>query len=265
MASRSRRFSHAALSGPIVVAVALGSSGTVGSDVLAPYEVFASSPEFSVYTIAAGPGPAPIDGGPAIVPTYTFNDVRSGRARQPDVVVVPAVGAPEGPEETAMREWILEESGRGAQITGVCNGSNVLAATGILDGHKATGHWSRLSSLKKSRPQVQWTEGPRYVQDGLITTTAGVTSGIPGALPSGPRPRSDEAVAVLTAREREILSAITGGLTNTEIGEQMFVAESTVKTHVGCILMKLGLRDRVHAVIFAYENGLNGHHRSQPD
>ncbi|WP_441870314.1 DJ-1/PfpI family protein [Pseudarthrobacter sp. TAF60_1] len=169
-------------SGPIVVAVALGSSGTVGSDVLAPYEVFASSPEFSVYTIAAEPGPALIDGGPAIVPTYTFNDVRSGRARQPDVVVVPAVGAPEGPEETAMREWILEESGRGAQILGVCNGSNVLAASGILDGHTATGHWSRLSSLKKSRPQVQWAEGLRYVQDGTITTTAGVTSGIPGAL-----------------------------------------------------------------------------------
>ena len=83
-------------SGAIVVAVVLGSSGTVGSDVLAPYEVFASSPHFSVYTIAAQSAPAPIDGGPAIVPTYTFEDIRSGRARQPDVVVVPAVGAPEG-------------------------------------------------------------------------------------------------------------------------------------------------------------------------
>jgi putative intracellular protease/amidase len=169
-------------SGPIVVAVVLGSSGTVGSDVLAPYEVFASSPEFSVYTIAAQSTPAPIDGGPAIVPTYTFEDVQSGRARQPDVVVVPAVGAPEGPEETAMRAWIVEQSGRGARILGVCNGSNVLAGAGILDGHKATGHWSRLGSLKKSHPQVQWSDGLRYVQDGMITTTAGVTSGIPGAL-----------------------------------------------------------------------------------
>jgi transcriptional regulator GlxA family with amidase domain len=169
-------------SGAIVVAVVLGSSGTVGSDVLAPYEVFASSTEFSVYTIAAQSAPAPIDGGPAIVPTYTFEDVRSGRARQPDVVVVPAVGAPEESEETAMRAWIVEQSGRGARILGVCNGSNVLAGTGILDGHKATGHWSRLGSLKKSHPQVQWAEGLRYVQDGMITTTAGVTSGIPGAL-----------------------------------------------------------------------------------
>ncbi|MEC5193022.1 MULTISPECIES: response regulator transcription factor [unclassified Arthrobacter] len=77
-------------------------------------------------------------------------------------------------------------------------------------------------------------------------------------LPAGPPAGGDEAVASLTPREREILSAIAGGLTNTEIGERMFVAESTVKTHVGRILMKLGLRDRVHAVIFAYEHGLNG-------
>ncbi|MFE4228718.1 DJ-1/PfpI family protein [Arthrobacter sp. NPDC056886] len=169
-------------SGPLVVAVVLGSSGTVGSDVLAPYEVFASSPDFSVYTIAAKSAPAPIDGGPAIVPTYTFEDVRSGRARQPAVVVVPAVGAPEGPEETAMREWIVEQSGRGARILGVCNGSSVLAGTGLLNGHKATSHWSRLGALKQSHPEVQWLGGLRFVQDGRITTTAGVTSGIPGAL-----------------------------------------------------------------------------------
>jgi DNA-binding NarL/FixJ family response regulator len=54
------------------------------------------------------------------------------------------------------------------------------------------------------------------------------------------------------------IRAVAGGLANREIGEPMFVTESTVKTHVGRILMKLGLRDRVHAVIFAYENGLAG-------
>lgn len=169
-------------SGAIVVAVVLGSSGTVGSDVLAPYEVFASSPKFSVYTIAANAAPAAVDGGPAIIPTYTFGDIAAGIARKPDVVVVPAVGAPEGTEEAPMREWIVEQSGRGARVLGACNGSMVLAGAGLLNGHKATSHWSRLSTLKQSHPDVQWMGGLRFVQDGMITTTAGVTSGIPGAL-----------------------------------------------------------------------------------
>ncbi|MEN2741896.1 response regulator transcription factor [Microbacterium sp. X-17] len=62
--------------------------------------------------------------------------------------------------------------------------------------------------------------------------------------------------AVLTPREREILLAMADGLTNGEIGAKFFLTESTVKTHVGRVLAKLQLRDRVHAVIFAYENGL---------
>ncbi|MFQ4149582.1 response regulator transcription factor [Arthrobacter sp. LAPM80] len=80
-------------------------------------------------------------------------------------------------------------------------------------------------------------------------------------LPSGHPDSGDNAVAALTPRESEVLSAIAAGLTNSEIAQQMFVSESTVKTHVGRILMKLGLRDRVHAVIFAYEHGLTSHHR----
>lgn len=66
------------------------------------------------------------------------------------------------------------------------------------------------------------------------------------------------ALAELTEREREVLELITAGLSNTEIGDRLYLSESTVKTHVGRILAKLGLRDRVHAVIFAYENGLRG-------
>jgi DNA-binding NarL/FixJ family response regulator len=78
------------------------------------------------------------------------------------------------------------------------------------------------------------------------------------AQPAPQRPRTVPGLADLTDREREITVLVAAGLSNTEIGERLFISPATVKTHVNRAMMKTAARDRAQLVVFAYESGLAG-------
>ncbi len=115
--------------------------------------------------------------------------------------------------------------------------------------------------LKRTRPE-DLLDGIRVVAAGDSLLAPSVTrrlmSEFARATASGPHPTDvrNRDLDRLTDREREVLVLMAQGLANREIAAALFVGESTVKTHVKRILMKLSLRDRVHAVVFAYETGL---------
>jgi DNA-binding NarL/FixJ family response regulator len=113
--------------------------------------------------------------------------------------------------------------------------------------------------LLKDTPTQEVIAAVRAVAAGDAVLSAGVTrqllDQVARRLPA-PITREADTAEALTAREQEVLRMLATGLTNAEIAEALTVSEPTVKTHVSHILGKLGLRDRVQAVIYAYETGL---------
>jgi DNA-binding NarL/FixJ family response regulator len=108
----------------------------------------------------------------------------------------------------------------------------------------------------KDDPPEQLIAAVRTVAAGDALLSPAVTKRVIQQFTRIPRPAPPKELDELTAREREILRLITTGLSNAEIGEQLYISETTVKTHVTHVLQKLGLRDRVQAVVLAHQIGL---------
>jgi DNA-binding NarL/FixJ family response regulator len=110
--------------------------------------------------------------------------------------------------------------------------------------------------LLKDAPEERLVTAIRVVADGGSLFAPSVTRTLIAEFAQRSHRASPVSVDRLTGRETEVLVHIARGLSNAEIAEALFVTENTVKTHVARILMKLGLRDRVQAVVLAYECGL---------
>jgi DNA-binding NarL/FixJ family response regulator len=108
----------------------------------------------------------------------------------------------------------------------------------------------------KDDPPEQLIAAVRTVAAGDALLSPAITKKVISQFTRTARPDPPKGLDELTAREREILRLIATGLSNAEIGAELYISDTTVKTHVTHILQKLGLRDRVQAVVMAYQTGL---------
>ncbi|MCB1037893.1 MAG: DJ-1/PfpI family protein [Acidobacteria bacterium] len=149
-------------------------------DFAGPGEVFEAAARgraFEVFTVAAGHDPITSQGFVRVTPTYSMTE-----SPQADVLVIPGGGIGRLIRDKDSLAWI-EKQAEGAQVVlSVCNGALVLAQGGLLDGLEATTHADSLATLEDWAPKTVVHKGRRFVDNGKIVTSAGVSAGIDAAL-----------------------------------------------------------------------------------
>jgi putative intracellular protease/amidase len=163
--------------------VLLSNQGAEVTDVLAPYEVLSESGAFNVYTAAPQREAVTLSGGLDILPQLSLSELdRRLGAEDPDVIVVPEMADIGSPGHRPVAEWLREHAEGSETVVSVCNGAQVLADAGLLDGRRATANWANMAEWERRYPNTEWVRGLRYVEDGNVLTAAGVTSGIGATL-----------------------------------------------------------------------------------
>ena len=164
--------------GPIAVAFVV-SKDAVLIDFTGPWEVFQDvhmaqgESGFDLFTVAETTAPVVASGGLTIVPKFTFRT-----APVPRVVVIPAQSG----ESPAMLDWIRAAAKTADVVMSVCTGASVLAKTGLLVGKSATTHHGAYAEFALEFPDVHLKRGARFVEDGNLASSGGLSSGIDLAL-----------------------------------------------------------------------------------
>ena len=175
-------------------------------DFAGPGEVFqaangpgssAGRPAFRVYTVAASTAPLTSQTFVKIVPDYTWDD-----APKPDVIVIPGGNSGNLTGDPKFMAWLTKSPPRAEVTMTVCTGAFALAKTGRLDGVEATTWYGAIEALRTAAPKTRVVDGRRFVDNGAVITTAGVSAGIDGALHTVAR-LLGRAVADGTARYME--------------------------------------------------------------
>jgi transcriptional regulator GlxA family with amidase domain len=152
-------------------------------DITGPMEVFSIATRlghapYELAVVARDEAPLPASSGLRLVPNGGLRNVREA-----DTLLIPGgQGTRQALEDEVLIRWIQRTAKRSRRVTSVCTGAFLLAEAGLLDGRRATTHWSACNALRRRYPKVTVEDDPIFVRDGSVWTSAGVTAGMDLAL-----------------------------------------------------------------------------------
>ena len=163
-----------------VIAVLGFNPATELTDYVVPYGVLVESGVGEV--VAVAPSAEPIQMSPALRfgGHTTLEEFDRRFPEGADYVIVPNIY--EGEDDQTVLAWLGEQASSGATIVGICDGVPTVANAGLLAGRRATTHWRTIGRMREEHPDVQWTRNQRYIADGKVITTTGVSASIPISL-----------------------------------------------------------------------------------
>lgn len=160
---------------PLVAVVGINDA-TETTDYVMPYGILKRSGVADVIALASRPGAVTLYPALTVLPDATIADFDRRHPEGADYVIVPAMSRDDDPE---VLKWLRAQASKGAIVIGVCAGAKVVAAAGLLDGKRATTHWYYLDELLDEHPTITHVKNRRFVVDGKVGTTTGITASMP--------------------------------------------------------------------------------------
>src|SRR3546814_300857 len=161
---------------PIVVVIGLNDA-TETTDYLVPTGILRRADIADVLMLAADPGPVHLYPAlNAVAPDATIAEFDAAHPGGADYVIVPAMSRD---DDSAVLAWLRRQSDKGAIVIAICAGAKVVGAAGLLGGKRATTHWYYLKDLLRRSPTIDYVADRRFVIDGRVATTTGITASVP--------------------------------------------------------------------------------------
>lgn len=161
---------------PVIAIIGLNNA-TETTDYVVPTGILRRADVADVLMLAIGPGPVRLYPAlNAVEPDATIAAFDAAHPDGADYVIVPAMSQDDDPTVLA---WLRQQSAKGAAVIGVCAGAKVVGAAGLLDGKRATTHWYYRKDLLERSPTIDYVADRRFVTDGRVATTTGITASLP--------------------------------------------------------------------------------------